>query len=161
MAKLAGTMFRAMRGASGGYYEACQLALAIEVYLDHSRSRRITSAALLEMAVKVLRQSGFPAAGNMVEAHHARRRARRRQLRIRHDDGKVTLWDKSWLGQLAERSWFLSRATGRMLAGEIESQLLAGEVGVMSRGDILGMLNELVAQYGLADAVPLRLPARQ
>ncbi len=158
-AKLAGAIYRAMRQTSGRYYDACQLALAIEMYLDRSGWGRISSAAVLEMAVKVLRQSGLAAAGDRLDTRDRGRRARRRRLCIRHDNGKVTLWDKSWLSQLAERSWFLSRPTGRVLAGEIESQLLAAKAGVVSRGDILNLLNERVAQYGLADAVPVRLPA--
>jgi len=157
--KLAGAMFRAMRQTSGRHHDACQLALAVEMYLRRSGRWRISSAAILEMAVKVLRQSGLAPAGDLLEARHLQRRARRGRLRIRHDDGKVTLWEKGWLSQLAERSWFLSRATARMLAGEIEFQLLAAEVDLVSRRDILDLLNERVVQYGLADAVPVRLPA--
>jgi hypothetical protein len=41
----------------------------------------------------------------------------------------------------------------------VERELLASGLVVVSRRDVLDMLNERVAQYGLADAVPVRLPA--
>ncbi|HUT01560.1 MAG TPA: ATP cone domain-containing protein [Phycisphaerae bacterium] len=160
-AKLAGAIFTALRETSGEYGDACRLALAIEVYLDRSGWGSISSGAIFDMAVKVLRRSGLAAAGGLLQRWHSRRHRRRQGLCIRHDDDTVTLWDKTWLSQWAERSWFLSRGTARILAGEIEQELLAREVVLVSRRDVLNLLNERVAQYGLADAVPVRLAARQ
>jgi hypothetical protein len=156
--KLAGVMHRAMRVSGGRLYDARQLAAAIELYLERSEWDCLTSTAVFEMTVKVLRHCGFDAPADALEAHRAERQARRQRVRIRHEDGKVTLWDKSWLSEVAQRSWFLSPTTGRILAADVERDLLAAQVGVVHREDVVDMLNQRVAQYGLADAVPFRLP---
>jgi hypothetical protein len=157
--KLAGAMFRAMRETEGRFYDAYQLAQALGMYLRRSRRRRISSAAIFEMAVKVLRRCRLGAAGEAMEAHRTERQVRRSRLHVCHDGDKLTLWDKNWLSQLAQRSWFLSPATGRILAAEIERSLLAARVTLVARQEVVDMLNGRVAEYGLADAVPVRLPA--
>jgi len=157
--KLAGAMFRAMRQTTGRYYDAWQLALAIELYVDRCGWSCVSSAAVLEMTVKVLHRSALHAAGDLLEAHGFHRRTERRRLRVCHGQGKVTGWDKSWLGELAERSWFLSRTTARILAGKVEEDLLADGRSVVGRQEVLDRLNERVVACGLADALPVRLPA--
>jgi hypothetical protein len=144
-----------MRETSGRYFDACQLALAVEIYLDRNDRRRVTSTTLFEMAMKVLHRSGMDRAAEALDSCHAARAEARLHLCVCHDGGQSTQWDKGWLSQLAERSWFLSRTTARILAGEMERDLLARGPGVVARRDILDMLNQRVAEYGLADAVPV------
>ena len=157
--KLAAALFRAMRASGGRFRDADQLAQAIGIHLRRCGWSRVSSAAIFEMAIKVLRRCRLMRAAESLQSSRTERRLRRSRLRVRHHDGRTTLWDKSWLGELAQRSWFLSPRTGRLLAGEVEGALLGAEATVVSRQDVLDMLNERVAQYGLADAVPVRLSA--
>lgn len=157
-AKLAGSIGRAMRETVHRPSDARELALAIGLYLARSGWGCVSSAALFEMTVKVLRRAGLAEAADVLEADRRRRRAARDRLRVRHGGGKVTLWDKSWLGELAERGWLLSRSTARILAGEVERELLAGGAREVSRRDVLARLNAMVAAYGLAGSVPASLP---
>jgi hypothetical protein len=156
--KLAAGMARAMRETSGRYFDACQLALAVELYLDRNNRRRVSSTALFEMVVKVLHRAGLVRAADAMETCRAARAEARRHLCICHDGGQSTQWDKGWLSQLAQRSWFLSPVTARILAGEVERELLSRGPGVVARRDVLDMLNQRVAEYGLADAVPVQAP---
>jgi hypothetical protein len=157
--KLGASMTRAMRGIGGGRYPADQLAEAIEIYVRRNGWRRVPSAAVFEMTVKALGCAELAEAGRAMEAHRAARQAGRRRLRVRHDDGQVTQWDKAWLGELARRSWYVSRSTGRLLAGQIEAELVSRGLAEIARQDVLEMLNRRVAEYGLADAVPVRAAA--
>lgn len=157
--KLAAAMARAMSRTDGQFHEACQLSEAIEIYVRRTGWRCVPTAAVYEMTVKALCCSGLARASKAMEAHRDRRQAGRRALRIRHDDGKLTQWDKSWLGELARRSWFLSPTTGRFLAGRVEAELIARRAAEVARYDVLEMLNRQVAEYGLADAVPVRAAA--
>jgi len=154
-AKLAGTVYRAMWRGPGGRQCACHLAVAIGIHLRRSHLRRISSAAIFEMVVLALRRVGFTEPADRMEAHHRRRARLRGGLRVHHDSGQVSLWDKSWLGELGRRSWFLSRPTARILAGQVECELLEADVSDLSRQDVLERLNRLVSEYGLADAVPV------
>lgn len=155
--KLAGAIWRGMRGAQRSYRNARDLAAAIEIYLVRTHVRCISSAALFEMSVKVLRRVGLGATADAAEAHHARRRKLRRRLRVRHDGGEVTLWDKSWLVALACCGWNVSQATARILAGHIEDELLTDAPRALARREVLDLLNVRVAQWGLAEAVPVDL----
>lgn len=153
--KLTGAMWRAMEGRGGSFELAGRLAGAIETYLTCRRRAGTTSAALFEMTVKVLRAVRLCAACEAIEAHQAWRAARRRRLLISHDGPRMTLWDKSWLAEHARRSWHLSRPAARLLAGEVETALLARDGRVVSRREVVGLLNAQVAWFGLADAVPV------
>ena len=157
--KLAGAMLRVIPHAAPGACHAPQLALAIRAYLRRSEWLYVPSEAVFAMAVEVLNRCGMDASAEAFDAHRTRREQRRQEVRVLHEGGRITLWDKSWLSELAQRSWFVSAPTGRILAGQVEERLLAGGRRVVPRGEVLDMLNELVAHYGLADAVPLRLPA--
>ncbi len=157
--KLAASMFRAMEGRRGRLYDAVQLSIAIGIYLKRSSLLTVTSDALSEFAVKVLRRCRLSEAASAMEDFRQRRRIRRTRLAVRHEGGKVTMWDKGWLSSWAQSSWLLSRTTSRILAGQVERELLDSEAIVVSRLEVLDMLNRRVAEYGLADAVPVRQPA--
>lgn len=157
--KLAASMFRAMQGRRGRFYDAMQLSIAIGIYLKRSSLQTVTSDTLSELAVKVLSRCRLSEAGSAMEDFRQRRRMRRSRLAVRHEGGRVTMWDKGWLSSWAQSSWQLSRTTSRILAGQVERELLDGEAIVISRLDVLDMLNRRVAEYGLADAVPVRQPA--
>lgn len=153
--KLAGAMYRAMVASRGSFDDAGDLAWAIEVYLDRCGWWEAPSTAIFEMAVKVLRRVTFPEAAAAMESHRIWRDQRRRRLRVRHDNGHRTQWDRNWVAQLACRSWRLSPATGRIIAAEIESAFLATEAVEITRRQVVAHVNRLVAELGLAEAVPL------
>ena len=157
--KLAGSMFRAMQGTRGRLYDATQLSIAIGIYLRRSDWMEVTSDALSELAIKVLGRCGLADAARTMVDYRQFRLIRRTRLAVLHEGGKLTMWDKGWLSSWAQQSWMLSRKTSRILAGQVERQLLAGDAEIVSRLDVLDMLNRLVAEYGLADAVPVRQPA--
>jgi len=154
--KLAAAMWRSMTGTCGEFRDAAELARAVEIYLVRRRLLCTSSAAVLEMTMKVLRRVGLPAAADAMEGHHAWRSARRKRLRILHDGGRLTCWDKSWLAKFICRSWDVLPATGRIVAGILEEELLAGPARQFSREDVIARMNECVASLGLADAVPVR-----
>ena len=157
--KLAASMFGAMQGRRGRLYDAVQLSIAIGIYLTRSCMLKVTSDALSELSVKVLRRCHLGEAASAMEDFRQRRRICRTRLCVQHEGGKATMWDKGWLSSWAQSSWLLSRTTSRILAGQVERELLDGGAIVVSRLEVLDMLNRRVAEYGLADAVPVRQPA--
>ncbi len=157
--KLAASMFVAMRQTRGRYYDAEQLAVAIGIYLDRNDWSTVTSDALAELAVKVLNRCRLAEAGDLMARHRRSRDKSRRRLQVRHEGGQVTMWDKAWLSSWAQKSWLVSRDTARILAGQVERELLDSGVAEVLRPEVLDMLNRRVAEYGLADAVPMRQPA--
>lgn len=160
-ARLAGGMWRAMSGTVGRYRDARQLAEAVELYLERCRMRCVSSAAVFEMALQVLRRVGLEDAAAAMEAYRAARRVLRTRLRIRHESGTATLWDRTWLSELAERYWGLRPRAARTLAGQFEGELLAEGPRELSRAEILRRLNRCAAAWGLADAVPVTPPGRR
>lgn len=152
--KLAAAIWRALSGRGGQYRDAADLALAIGVYLDRGQWACISSAAVFEMTVKVLRRVHFDEAAAALESCRASRAARRRRLRIDHG-GQVTYWEKGWLVRLGSQSWQLSPQTARIIAGHVESSLLSQPGRVIPRADATDLFNQCVAEYGLADAVPV------
>ncbi|MCK4601348.1 MAG: hypothetical protein KAU28_02705 [Phycisphaerae bacterium] len=154
--KLAATMWRAIRDTGGSFNDARDLAETIEIYLSRKGQTCIASTAIFEMCVKVLRRVRLRRAACRLETHHAWRNARRLQIQLDHYGGKTTFWDKGWLCKFACRSWHLSPATGRIIAGIVEQELLAGQDNCVSRQSVIEMLNARVVEFGLADAVPVR-----
>ena len=158
LARLAGAMWRAMPGTPGRYRDARPLAEAVCLYLKRCRLRCVSSAALLEMCLQVLRRVGLGEAAVAMETHRAARRTLRRTLRIRHEAGSATLWDRTWLAELAERCWGLPPSAARLLAGQFERELLAERPRELPREEVLARLNRCAGAWGLADAVPVTPP---
>lgn len=154
--KLAGAMYRAMRGSRGSFREAQDLASAIEIYLQRGSFQCISSAAVFEMTLKVLRQVGMREAAAAMESHRSRRESCRKRLRLRHEGDRVTMWNKGWVCDLAGRIWNLSPASSRIIATEVENALMDAAVTAVSRSMVIDLLNARVAEFGLADAVPVR-----
>ena len=152
--KLAACLLRAMGPRRGGRPDALALADAIHIHLRRCGARRVASAAVFEMAVCVLRRVRMGGAADRLEVHGRRRAARRRHLRIRHDGGVVTRWDKGWLRQVAARKWDLRPATAAVLARDTEDLLLGRGGGVVERADVLEVLEHCAAGYGLTPPVP-------
>ena len=158
--KLAGALYRAMAGTDGTANDARELAWAIEIYLGRTRRFCVSSAAILEMGLKVLRRVRLPDAAEALETHRAERALRRRGFRVYHGAGKVTVWDKTWVCELARVCWHVSPATSRTLAAEVEQRLLGRRTGRATRQEVVDLLNRCVAAFGLADAVPVPQAAR-
>jgi hypothetical protein len=159
-AKLAGAIYRAMQHAEGSFHDAGQLAAAIEHHLARAGVKRITSTAIMEMALKVLGQVCMSPAAMSMDAYRAWRAWRRRQIRIWHEGGEATLCDKGWLSELVSHGWAVSQRAGRIIAAQVERELLAGESCEFRRQEVQDMINRHVAEFGLADAVPIELNAQ-
>ena len=153
--KLTGSMWRAMQGTQGSFDHARRLSEAAQIYLKRSSEECVSSRALFEMMLKALRYVGLEEAAESAEAYYKWRNALRRKLRIRHEGGAVTYWEKGWACEFASRSWNISRSVGRVVAGKIELEFLLGGEKTLWRGEVIEQLNRLVAEYGLADAVPV------
>ncbi len=158
--RLAASMYQAMLRTAGSFYDASQLALAIGMHLERNGPDVIRSADLFQLCLDVLRRVRLTAAAERLEAHREWRQRRRQALRVRHDGGQVTLWDKSWVGDLASRTWHLSPRAGRVIAAQIEAELLGSTCRDVPRRDVEEAISERVVAFGLADAVPLELGAR-
>jgi hypothetical protein len=139
----------------GCFEEACHLADAIELYLRREGQDVVSSAAVFEMVLKVLHRTGLVVPACSLEAHRACRSLGRKQLMVVHESGQTTYWEKNWLADLACRSWRLAAATGRIIAAEVESALLACPQRKVARQEVIDLLNAAVASFGLADAVPV------
>jgi len=156
--KLAAAIWRAMAGSCGRYGDACDLATAIRIYLDRTGRVEISSAALFEMVVKVLRRVRMNHAAGLLEAHRSRRAEARDRITVLDGRGRRLPWDKTALAAAVQQSWNLSRTTARILAGRLESRFLLGRRRTVRRTTLIARLNALVAEFGLADAVPVRPP---
>ncbi len=160
LAKLTAGLWRPMQQAdpTSRYEDAVDLAEAISIHLQRTRRICVSSAVLLEMSLKVLRRSCLDDAADEMETHHVWRQVRRKQIRVSYDDQKTACWEKSWLTEVAQHSWNLSPRTARILAGMAEEEILDGELTTIPRRGVIDLLNAMVSQYGLADAVPVRQP---
>ena len=159
--KLTGAMWRGMEGAGGRPHDARSLADAIHVHLKRTGEEEISSLAVFEMVMSVLRRVGLEQACDVLEVHRLWRSARRETLLVDHGHGQITLWDKTWLSEYVMRAWGLLRSTARIIAGQVEENLLAEGTLLVTRGGVLELMNRHVVEFGLADAVPVSLPARQ
>ena len=155
--RLRGVIARGIVAAGEDFTFAGELASAVHFYLKSSRQYLVASSVLFEMVLKAMQRVNMHTAARRLELHHSAREMRRRLIRVSHGDHLTTLWDKSWLAEFACRSWNVSRRTGRILAGEVEKTILRDSGTVVQRSEIIGMLNELVGQYALADAVPVEM----
>ncbi|MFP4354191.1 MAG: hypothetical protein ACLFUJ_03625 [Phycisphaerae bacterium] len=156
--KLARSLWLAMAQTdpANRYEDAVDLAEAISIFLQRTNRICVSAGVLFEMCLKVLRRSALEEAADEMETYHVWRQVRRKQIRVVYDDDKAACWDKSWLAELACRSWNVTPATSRILAGMVEDELLDSETSIISRLAVVDLLNEFVSQYGLADAVPVR-----
>jgi len=68
--RLARSMWLGMRGTGRRFYDACQLAAAVEIYLSRSGWHVVSSAALYEMTVKVLRRARLDEAATEIGRAH-------------------------------------------------------------------------------------------
>jgi len=155
-AKLASSIWRVMQVEKGCFNHARQLAEAIGAHLVRRSGPRSSSRAVFEMTVKALRYVGLSLSADLMERHRSWRQNRRNRLQVRHENGMVTLWDKAWLKEFTVRSWHISPRAARIIATEVEQQLLSANRNIVLRQEVLEMLNCAMAEYGLADAVPVQ-----
>lgn len=152
--KLAVAVWRSARGTQAAYDHALHIAQAIHQHLRRRQRLCIGSPAIFDMMIKALRHVGLAAAADAATVYRQRRAAMRQALRIRHESGSTTHWDKGWLADLAERSWHVSPTTGRLVASKVEGMLLGGGETDLPRDRVVDVLNQVMSEYGLADAVP-------
>jgi len=161
--KLRGCLLGLLRSLGEDPWHGEVLSSAVEQYLRRRGILCITSAALLEMVLTTLRISGLGRAGAELERRHAARLAMRARLILVHGAGVRTAWSKDWLVRRLCSRWRLGRAAARILAGEIELELLGRGGGEIRRKDVVAMLAQRVAACGLADhvAAPANPSARR
>jgi len=152
--KLAASICRTMSRKTVNYEHAARLSEAVETYICRKGDHCLSSSAIFEMTLKALKYVGLTTAADRAEHYRAWRSMLRGQLRIEHEQGRLTLWDKGWLLEFARRSWHISPETARIFAGKIELELLRSGESIVARQQVVHMLNRSVAEYGLADAVP-------
>lgn len=139
------------------YRDACDLAGALEMYLARCEMACVSSAAVFEMTVKVLRRVGLDAAAAAMEAFRFERSSRRRRLKVMHEWGNVTCWDKGWLAGVGGHYWKLMPSTARTISGLVEAELRGDDDSPLTRQGVLDAFNRHVESLGLADAVPVQL----
>lgn len=154
-ARLAGVIASAAVKTGGSWQEANDLAEAIELYIRRSNQNLVSSAAIFEMVLKSLNRIGLGGAAQRLDVNARLRNVGRRLLRVSYDSSRNTLWDKSWLAEIAQRSWGVSWRTARILAGEVETDIIVKGASKVTRSEIVDMLNAKVSQFGLGDAVPV------
>jgi hypothetical protein len=153
--KLAAAIWRVIRHEGQPFERATYLSDAVLFYLSRSGRACTSSAAVFEMCVKVLQHVQLARSAGAMQEHRSWRHRKRTVLRIHHEGGKTTLWDKSWLARFAQRSWHLSPAASRIVAANVEHELLSCDQAEFDRQCVIEKLNDCVASYGLADAVPV------
>ncbi len=154
--KLAAAIWRAMRNPDDRYRDAWNLAEAIRIHLARKRVRTIAGGAIFEMTLRVLQRVRFDDAAEELAEQRYRRCAARARLRLRIGE-RTAPWDKTLLIRHARRRWRLSRSAARLLAGEVERDLLENAPGPdLPDTEVLEALDRRVAEFGLADAVPVK-----
>jgi hypothetical protein len=153
--KLAGAMWRGIQATRGRFRDARDLAEAIEIHLKRTGRYEVTSETIFAMALRVLRRVCMDRAADVLEHHHLWRHLQRSGLLVYHGPGKITLWDKDWLCQYLHSAWNVSAATARVIAAAVEIDLLTMDEIMVRREDVLARTNEAVAQFGLAEPVPV------
>ena len=152
--RVRGCLLRVIDPEEASFAHADALAWAIRCYLRRRRIRCVSSAALLEMLLSVLRGVGMADSAGRLEAHYAARARFRSRLRVDHGEA-CTAWSKQWLVEHARRQWALPRPVARILAGRIEFELMERQTDRVARGELMEMLASEVAAWGLIAACPL------
>lgn len=147
--RLRACLWRAMGPAGGRFSKAHHLSRAIQLYLHRTGAVEVSSRALFEMAVRALRLTRHDAAADALEAHSRRRRDARRSLKVVHDSGRRTRWDRSWLTAQIRTRWGVSGGAARAISAAIETELLDGR-SLVERGRVLDLIDERVENFGLA-----------
>lgn len=153
--KLAGAMWRGMQKTRGRFRDARDLAEAIEIHLKRTGHYEIRSQAVFDMALRVLHRVRLDRAANVMENYRLWRQVQRNGLLVYHGPGKITLWEKGWLCQYLHSAWTVCPATARVIAAAVETDLLTADEIMVTRDDVLARANEAVAQFGLAEPVPV------
>ncbi len=154
--KLAAVLWRVGMQHGREYSESFDQACAIRIYLKRTDEREISSAELLGLVFKAMYRMKLPEGVVLVGLHSSLRSRHRNAMRVIHGNGSCVAWDKSWLAQVAERMWNISPTVSRIIAGEVEADLLEHECALVRRDVVIEILNTKVSEFGLAEAVPVR-----
>lgn len=153
--KLAASVWRVSRSSGRTCKEAIDLSRGIELYLVRRLHLRVDTSLLSRLLRKVMVHAGF-AGTTALQLHTHIRRQRRTELFIAHRGGRRIAWDKTWLARMVENTWDVSRPVARIIAGEVEMELLESSRKMFSRRELVAMVNDRVSAFGLADAVSIR-----
>ena len=151
--KLSASLRRVLQ--SEDMYEAVDIAQGIHIHLLRQQRNVIHSKDILEMIEIVVGDEVCP---GMVaaELHSQLRNEMRKEVYVRHRMGHCVSWDKSWVAGMINKMWNISRSVSRILAGEIEMELFESAESIISREQLVRMINTQVSAFGLADAVSVR-----
>ena len=122
--KLRAALMRVLPEGVDSFGRASVLTSTIECYLLSHGPRFVSSGALLEIALAALRAIHLERSARQWEQHHSRRWQLRRQLVIHHNSSGDSDWSKNWLVSHLCAHWSLGRPTARVLAGQVEQQLM-------------------------------------
>lgn len=167
--KLRRCFWRALGGEGWSFQSAECLSQAVGIYLRREDRWRVSSRALLEIALRALRQTGHEDAAKELEWHHRHRLGARRRLKVtqtaRPGESKaveawVFRWDRDWVTRQIEQRWDISRAAAAAISADIEAELLESPSHI-DRDALIDLLDERVEHYGLAPWCLLAsMPAR-
>jgi hypothetical protein len=157
-------------GGEGCLFQSAQcLAQAVGIYLRREDRWRISSRALLEIAMRALRQTGYEDAASQLEGYHRRRLGARRRLKVTQAPRPGELaasemwtfrWDRDWVTRQIEQRWAVGRPAAAVISADIESELLENKSHI-DRQALLDLIDERVEHYGLAPWCLLAsMPAR-
>lgn len=152
--KVRSCLMRALAGEIDGLYQADVLSSALEFYLHRRKLRCISSPALMEMVLTALKAAGQKRAARRMERFHARRMGLRGRLVLHHGFGPPTAWSKEWLAHHARSLYDLGATAARILAGDVELQLLRRRRREIGRGEVMRMLHREAQAFGLTALSP-------
>ena len=152
--KLASSIWKGISRTGRNYRDAMALSRAIFVYLQRKAVAEVSSHEVGVLMLRALKKVGMGDGGVVIELHSILRNEHRSEFVVIHTNGSSTTWDKSWVALLVSQMWHISRNVARIIAGEIEMELLEQNGRMIHRDEVVARLNDKVSQYGLADAVP-------
>jgi hypothetical protein len=156
--KLRRCFWRALGGETDLFQSAECLSQAVGIYLKRENRWRISSRALLEIAIRALRQTGHDQAAKDLELHHRDRLGARRQLKVTQaaQPGESNStntwtfrWDRDWVTRQIEQRWQVSRTAAAVISADIEEELLSTQTQI-DRQALLDLIDERVDHFGLA-----------
>jgi hypothetical protein len=156
--KLRLCLWRALGGDGESFQSAQCLAQAVGIYLKREKRWRISSKALLEIAVRALTQTGYTDAAKRLEDCHQQRLVARRGLQITQAKGPgensandcwVFRWDRNYVTRQIEQRWEVGHAAAAVISADIEDELLDGRPRI-DRHELMDIIDERVDSFGLA-----------
>ena len=161
-AKLRRCLAAGMEGCDCDTRLADALARAVKLHLrDWTGAAPPTTDYVFRCVRAALMETGLECAALKLSRHRRQRAARRRKLIVLDNRacGAVRVpWRKAAVAQTLETLYELGHSVARILAGEIERQVLGLEYDVISTALIAELTRSELLAWGLADAGTMARP---